>query len=49
LDHIVENYRGRGLPELVFNYRTKATEPWANPPSPPTFKAVFPQGAALML
>jgi hypothetical protein len=45
---ILRNHRGPG-PELVFNYRTEFTEPWADPARQERegYTASYPEGAPL--
>lgn len=45
---ILANHRG-SVPELVFNYRTEFTKPWANPARPEgrEYTASYPEGAPL--
>jgi len=50
LDYIIDNYPWRGRPELIFNYRSPTTEPWAaEQPSTRKFTASYPAGTVLVL
>lgn len=52
IDLIVTNKRVRGRVELIFNYRTTTTEPWADPNQPRGnggYKATYPTGVAVIL
>jgi hypothetical protein len=50
LDHIIDHYPWRGRPELVFNYRTATTEPWAGPASAARkYASTYPTGAVVLL
>ena len=50
LNYIIDNYAGRGRPELVFNYRTATTEAWAQSDSAAgKFRASYPAGAVVIV
>lgn len=52
IDLVVANRRHRGRLELVFNYRTTTTEPWADPGRPRNgggYRATYPAGVSLLL
>jgi beta-lactamase superfamily II metal-dependent hydrolase len=50
LNYIIDHYRMRGRPELIFNYRCATTERWAEShPSASKFRAIFPTGAVLLV
>lgn len=49
LNYIIDNYAGRGRPELVFNYRSTTTEAWAQPSTGAKFRASYPSGAVVVL
>lgn len=52
IDLVVTNKCNRGRVELVFNYRSKTTEPWADPDRPRGdggYTATYPSGVSMLL